>query len=234
LTAIKIAIAHPTHVFSPEADLRVFGDEMLQELRCLGQVHSFADVPSCAYPAISDTMFFLFEKYLPDFTPELRQGWQILFDRVVNAIKLPMLNQERLLKKAKQFLDLISGEQAWEPEDKERRWKEIRDQVKATGTYTHTYEELAYGTQVAWRNASKCVGRIAWNNMVVHDRRHVIDPDEMFRECQEQVQFATNGGNLQITMTVFRPKLPKERWGPRFWNSQLYRLQHTNNPMAAF
>lgn len=168
-------------------------------------------------------MFVLFEKYLPDFTPELRQSWQVLFDRVVNVIRLPMLNQERLLKKAKQFLDLIAGEQAWEPEDKERRWKEIRDEVKASGTYTHTYEELAYGAQVAWRNASKCVGRIAWNNMVIRDRRHVTNPDAMFRECQEHVQFATNGGNLQITMTVFRPKLPKERWGPRFWNSQLYR-----------
>jgi sulfite reductase alpha subunit-like flavoprotein/nitric oxide synthase oxygenase domain/subunit/hemoglobin-like flavoprotein len=198
-------------------------DEMLQELRFLGQVHNFADVPSCAYPAISETMFALFEKYLPNFTPELRQAWQTLFDRVVNVIKLPMLNQERLLKKAKQFLDLISGEQAWEPEDKERRWKEIREEVKATGIYTHTYEELAYGAQVAWRNASKCVGRIAWNNMVIRDRRHITNPDEIFRECQEHVQFATNGGNLQITMTVFRPKLPKERWGPRIWNSQLYR-----------
>ncbi|BAY07543.1 nitric oxide synthase oxygenase [Calothrix sp. NIES-2098] len=205
-------------------------DNMLQELRFLGQVHSFADVPSCAYPAVSDTMFVLFEKYSPNFTPELRQAWQILFDRVVNVIKLPMLNQERLLKKAKQFLDLISSEQAWEPEDKERRWKEIRDEIKATGTYTHTYEELAYGTQVAWRNASKCVGRIAWNNMVVRDRRHVSDPDEMFRECQEHVKFATNGGNLQITMTVFRPRLPKERWGPRFWNSQLYRYAAYEQP----
>jgi len=198
-------------------------DEMLQKLRFLGQVHSLADVPSCAYPAISDTMFVLLEKYLPNFTSELRQGWEILFERVVNVIKLPMFNQERLLKKAKQFLDLISSEQAWEPEDKERRWKEICDEVKATGTYTHTYEELAYGAQVAWRNASKCVGRIAWNKMVIRDRRHVTDPDEMFRECQEHVKFATNGGNLQVTMSVFRPKLPKERWGPRFWNSQLYR-----------
>ena len=205
-------------------------EEMLQELRFLGQVHSFAEVPSCAYPAISDTMFILFDKYLPNFTPELRQGWQILFDRVVNVIKLPMLNQERLLKKAKQFLDLISGEQAWEPEDKERRWKEIREEVHATGTYTHTYEELAYGTQAAWRNASKCIGRIAWNNMVVRDRRHVTDLDEMFRECQEHVKFATNGGNLQITMTVFRPRQPKERWGPRFWNSQLYRYAAYKQP----
>ncbi|HBB31497.1 MAG TPA: nitric-oxide synthase [Cyanobacteria bacterium UBA8803] len=198
-------------------------DEMLQELRFLGQVHSFADVPSCAYPAIADTIFVLFERYLPDFTPELQQGWQIVLDRVVNVVKMPMLNQERILKKAKQFLDLISSEQAWEVEDKERRWQEIKEEVKATGTYTHTYEELAYGTQVAWRNASKCVGRIAWNNMVVRDRRHVTDPDEMFRELQEHAQFAANGGNLQITMTVFRPRQPKERWGPRIWNSQLFR-----------
>lgn len=198
-------------------------DEMLRELRFLGQVHSFADVPSCAYPAIGDTMFTLFEKYVPDFSPEVRQGWSILLERVISVVKLPMLNQERLLKKAKQFLELISGEQAWEPEDKERRWKEIREEVKATGTYNHTYEELAYGAQVAWRNASKCVGRIAWNNMVIRDCRHVTDPDEMFRECREHVKFATNGGNLQITMSVFRPKLPKERWGPHFWNSQLYR-----------
>ncbi len=198
-------------------------EEMLQELRFLGQVHSFAEVPTCAYPAITDTLFTLFEKYLPDFTPELRHGWLTLLDRVVNVIKMPMLNQERILKKAKQFLDLISSEQAWELEDRERRWKEIKEEVHATGTYTQTYEEIAYGTQVAWRNASKCVGRISWNNMVVRDRRHVTDPDEMFRECQEHVKFATNGGNLQITMTVFRPKQPKERWGSRFWNSQLYR-----------
>ncbi|MCC5664889.1 nitric oxide synthase oxygenase [Nostoc sp. CHAB 5784] len=205
-------------------------DEILRELRILGQVHSFADVPSCAYPAISETMFALFERYVPNLTPELRQGWATLLDRVINTIKLPMLNKERLLKKAKQFLDLISLEQAWEPEDKERRWKEIREEVKATGTYTHTYEELAYGTQVAWRNASKCVGRIAWNNMVVRDRRHVTNPDEMFRELQEHVQFATNGGNLQITMTVFRPKQPKERWGTRIWNSQLYRYAAYEQP----
>ena len=198
-------------------------EEMLQELRSLGQVHRFAEVPSCTYPAIGETMFALFERYLPNFTPALRQGWATLLDRVINVVKLPMLNQERFLKKAKQFLDLISSEQAWELEDKERRWKEIREEVQATGTYAHTYEELAYGTQVAWRNASKCVGRISWNNMVVRDRRHVTDPDEMFRECQEHVKFATNGGNLQITMTVFRPKQPKERWGSRFWNSQLYR-----------
>ncbi|MHC5832227.1 MAG: nitric oxide synthase oxygenase, partial [Nostoc sp.] len=76
---------------------------------------------------------------------------------------------------------------------------------------------------LAWRNASKCIARIQWNNMVVRDRRHITDPDEMFRELEEHLRFATNGGNIQITMTVFRPKQPKERWGPRIWNPQLIR-----------
>ena len=205
-------------------------DEMMRELRFLGQVHSSAGVPSCAYPAISDTMFVLFEKYVPDFSPELRQAWQTLFDRVTNVIKLPMLNEERVLKKAKQYLDQIATEQEWEPEDRARRWVEIQEEVNATGTYTHTYEELAYGAQLSWRNASKCIARIQWNNMVVRDRRHVTDPDEMFRELEEHLRAATNGGNIQITMTVFRPKQPKERWGPRIWNSQLIRYAAYKQP----
>lgn len=198
-------------------------DELLRELRFLGQLHGNVGVPSCAYPAISDTMFVLFEKYVPDFTPELRQAWQTLFDRVTNIMKLPKLNEERLLKKANQYLDQIATEQAWEPEDRTRRWAEIQEEVKATGTYTHTYEELAYGAQLSWRNASKCIARIQWNNMVVRDRRHVTDPDQMFQELEEHLRHATNGGNIQITMTVFRPKQPKEIWGTRIWNSQLIR-----------
>jgi sulfite reductase alpha subunit-like flavoprotein/nitric oxide synthase oxygenase domain/subunit/hemoglobin-like flavoprotein len=198
-------------------------DELLRELRSLGQLHGSVGVPSCAYPAISDTMFVLFEKYIPDFSPELRLAWQTLFDRVTNVMKLPKLNEERLLKKARQFLNIIATEQAWEPEDQARRWQEVQEEVQATGTYTHTYEELTYGAQLAWRNASKCIGRIQWNNMVVRDRRHVTEPDEMFQELLEHLRLGTNGGNIQITMTAFRPKQPKERWGPRIWNPQLIR-----------
>jgi sulfite reductase alpha subunit-like flavoprotein/nitric oxide synthase oxygenase domain/subunit/hemoglobin-like flavoprotein len=198
-------------------------DQMLQELRQLGQLHSMVGTPSIAYPALAECMFALFEKYVPDFTPELRQAWQTLFDRTANVMKQPKLNEERLLKKAAQFLELIATEQAWAREDKARRWAEIQEEIRATGTYTHTYEELAYGAQVAWRNTSKCIGRIQWNNMVVRDCRHVTEPDGIFQELLEHLRFATNSGNIQIVMTVFRPKQPKERWGPRIWNSQLIR-----------
>lgn len=210
-----------------ELDLNKFESLILQLLKM--EVKSFGDVPSCAYSAIGDNLLLKIEKYIPNFIP-LRQAWQRLIKRAVNVVKQSKLSEERLFKKAKQYLDLISSEQAWKQSEKERRWQEILQEIHATGTYTHTYEELAYGTQVAWRNASKCVGRIAWNNMVVRDCRHVTDPDAMFRECQEHVQLATNAGNLQITMTVFRPKQPKERWGPRFWNSQLYRYAAYKQP----
>ncbi|MBD2498596.1 nitric oxide synthase oxygenase [Nostoc sp. FACHB-280] len=205
-------------------------DELLLELRLLGQIHGSVGVPSCAYPAISDTMFVLFEKYVPNFSPELRRAWQTLFNRVTNVMKLPKLNEERLLKKAEQFLEVIASEQGWEPEHRARRWAEIQAEIKATRTYNHTYEELAYGAQLAWRNASKCIGRIQWNNMVVRDCRHVTDPDEMFQELLEHLRLGTNGGNVQVIMTAFRPKLPKERWGPRLWNSQLLRYAAYEQP----
>ncbi|MDB9527480.1 nitric oxide synthase oxygenase [Oscillatoria sp. CS-180] len=198
-------------------------ERLLIELRHLGRIHGNAGVPSFAYGAISDVMLILFEKYVPDFDDDLRQAWRTLIDRVSNVIKLPKLNEERLLKKAKEFLTTISDEQAWEESDREQRWQDIQAEVQATGTYTHTYEELAYGAQVSWRNASKCVGRIQWQNLVVRDCRHITDPDDMFRELEEHLRLATNGGNIQITMTAFRPKLPQERWGPRIWNPQLIR-----------
>ena len=205
-------------------------EQLLDELRHLGRLHSNAGVPSFAYPAIGEVMITLFERHVPGFDDSLRQAWLILIDRVSNVIKLPKLNEERLLKKAREFLQVIADEQAWEEADREQRWQEIQAEVQATGTYTHTYEELAYGAQLSWRNASKCIGRIQWQNLMVRDRRHVSDPDAMFRELEEHLRLATNDGNIQITMTVFRPKLPQERWGPRLWNPQLIRYAADEMP----
>lgn len=213
---------------SGEIDFEEFEDLLVQQLS--SQMNQFSDIPSAAYPAMIDVLFELFEDLIPDFTPDLRQAWQVLLERFANVIRLPKLNEERVLKKAEQFLGTIASEQAWEPEDHTRRLQEIQAEVQATGTYTHTYEELAYGAQLAWRNASKCVGRIQWNNMVVRDCRHVSDPDAMFQELEEHLRLATNGGNVQVTMTVFRPKQPQERWGPRIWNPQMIRYAAYETP----
>lgn len=199
------------------------GDRALGTLRHLAAVHTEFMVPPEAYAAITPPMMEVMRRHYPEFTDELKRGWHVLLQRVVHILAQPMINRRRMLSNAKQWLDTIAGEQEWPAEDKERRWSEIVREVNATGVYTHTYEELAYGAQVAWRNAPKCIARISWRNMIVRDLRHVSDPDEMFRESVEHVRMGINGGNMQIVMNVFRPKRPKERWGPRIWNSQYLR-----------
>ena len=200
------------------------GRDVMRDLRDLSRIHAHVGVPPEAYPKIAGPMMTIMKRHIPNFTPELERGWATLLGRVINVLKQPMVNRNRMLAQAKEFLGVVSGEQGWEPADATRRWAEIEREVHATGTYTHTYEELAYGAQLAWRNSSKCVGRIAWRNMIVRDLRHVTDPDAMFRECVEHLRMGTNGGNMQIVMNVFRPKKPMERWGPRIWNSQYIRF----------
>lgn len=46
-------------------------------------------------------------------------------------------------------------------------------EIEKTGTYTHTFKELEVGAQLAWRNSSKCAGRITWSSLVVRDKREV-------------------------------------------------------------
>lgn len=200
------------------------GRDFLQELRDLSRVHTNFGIPPEAYIKLAEPLLTVMRQRVTDFSPEQEQAWRILLNRVNQVLQQPMLNQQQLLSQAKEFIDLISQELAWETADCERRWNEIEREVRATGTYTHTYEELAYGAQVAWRNSAKCIGRISWRNMIVRDVRHVSNPDEMFRECVEHLRIATNGGNVQIVMNVFRPKKPMERWGPRIWNAQYIRF----------
>lgn len=200
------------------------GQDTNQELRELARLHATVGVPPDAYAKITAPLLTVLRQRIPDFSPEQERAWEVLLNRVGNVLRQPMLNQQRILGQADEFIRLIADELAWEPADYERRWREVEREVRTTGTYTHTYEELAYGAQVAWRNAAKCIGRIAWRNMIVRDLRHVTDPDAMFEECAEHLRMATNGGNLQIVMNVFRPKKPTERWGPRIWNGQYVRF----------
>ena len=53
----------------------------------------------------------------------------------------------------------------------EPRLDQIRTQIDAIGTYAHTRQELVYGARMAWRNASRCIGRVYWNSLVVRDHR---------------------------------------------------------------
>ena len=49
----------------------------------------------------------------------------------------------------------------------EARWKVVQEEVAKTGTYQLTTTELVFGAKLAWRNASRCIGRIQWSKLQV-------------------------------------------------------------------
>jgi len=99
----------------------------------------------------------------------------------------------------------------------EARVADVLDQVRLTGTYEHTYDELRHGARLAWRNSSRCLGRDLWQSLEVRDMRQLNSAAEMFDAICEHIAIATNGGDLRAVMTLFRPD------GRRIWNSQFFR-----------
>ncbi|XP_033173190.1 nitric oxide synthase isoform X2 [Drosophila mauritiana] len=56
----------------------------------------------------------------------------------------------------------------------ETRWKQVRQSIETTGHYQLTETELIYGAKLAWRNSSRCIGRIQWSKLQVFDCRSAI------------------------------------------------------------
>ncbi len=125
-----------------------------------------------------------------------------------------------LLASAEQFiLQFYSEHQLRAPE---RRIRQVRHEIRASGTYRHTPDELAYGARVAWRNSSRCIGRLYWRSLRVRDRRDVIGADEIAAEGVKHLREAGNDGRIRPMITVFAPDAPW-RPGPRILSSQLIR-----------
>jgi nitric-oxide synthase, bacterial len=98
----------------------------------------------------------------------------------------------------------------------------VRAQIERYGIYAHTTAELTFGARVAWRNSSRCIGRLYWRSLRVRDRRHVTGAEPLAAEAFAHLLEATNGGRVRPTVTVFAASTP-ERDGPRIWNEQLVR-----------
>lgn len=128
---------------------------------------------------------------------------------------------ETLLREARNYLELFHGESGSRDEI-EGRLAEIQAEISDSGTYWQTGAELAYGARIAWRNNARCIGRLHWQTLVVRDMRHLSTPEELFYELLEHILFATNGGKIRSTMTIFAPTGPGSP-GLRIWNPQLIR-----------
>ncbi|XP_022819321.1 nitric oxide synthase-like protein isoform X2 [Spodoptera litura] len=102
----------------------------------------------------------------------------------------------------------------------EARWKAVQEEVAKTGTYQLTTTELVFGAKLAWRNATRCIGRIQWSKLQVFDCRQVTTTSGMFEAICNHIKYSTNKGNIRSAITVF-PQRTDGKHDYRIWNSQL-------------
>jgi len=127
---------------------------------------------------------------------------------------------DSLLVIAERFITMFHSENQAGPPD--RRLRQVRREIETTGTYWHTPAELEFGARVAWRNSSRCIGRLYWHSLRVRDRREVTAAADIAAESIRHLRQATNGGRIRPVITVFAPDAPG-RPGPRILSSQLIR-----------
>lgn len=197
-------------------------DRLLPELRHR-DASQRRQLPTTPVEVLETPMLDLLEERVEGFDDSQRLAWRSLFTQLKKERRQPKTREDHVLQKATEYLTQFAEEWGWNEGDLNRRLAQVRAEIGATGSYTHTYEELAFGAQLAWRNSSKCVGRMQWKNLLVRDMRHIQGPDEIYEECLEHLRVANNGGRLQSVMSIFRPRRAGENWGPRIWNSQLLR-----------
>jgi nitric-oxide synthase len=127
---------------------------------------------------------------------------------------------DRLLDSAEQFITLFHQENHLG--SPERRVRQVRREIEFSGSYWHTPAELTFGARVAWRNSSRCIGRLYWHSLRVRDRREVTSAADIAAESVTHLREATNGGRIRPMITVFAPDAP-DRPGPRILSPQLVR-----------
>lgn len=148
-----------------------------------------------------------------------------------SSITQPLLDhalQEEVCREAEAYVRLFHEECGLLDETAERV-AEIRAEIERTGTYQQTSAELTYGARLAWRNNTRCIGRLHWQTLVVRDMRHLTTAEELFQALLDHLRFATNHGKIRSTMTVFAPAQPG-REGIQIWNPQLIRYAGYRQP----
>ncbi|MFM7817801.1 MAG: nitric oxide synthase oxygenase, partial [Verrucomicrobiota bacterium] len=77
---------------------------------------------------------------------------------------------------AREFISQYQSETGKEGTDIDPagRMGRVEQELASTGTYTHTTSELEWAGRVAWRNSTRCVGRLYWKSLRVLDARDAI------------------------------------------------------------
>ncbi|WP_227872166.1 nitric oxide synthase oxygenase [Paenibacillus albus] len=129
----------------------------------------------------------------------------------------------QLLHEAETYLKQYGSELSIADSSIAARLNQIASEIEATGTYTQTSEELAYGAKLAWRNSNRCIGRLFWDSLIVQDARSAQTAADVAGGVFRHMEYATNGGKILPTITIFAPSVDAEKPRIRLWNDQLVR-----------
>lgn len=137
---------------------------------------------------------------------------------MINTIKCSTFEKE---EEAISFVRQFYEETGRSDNQRDDRITEIVASLNQTGQYTHTIEELTYGARVAWRNNSRCIGRLFWESLEVIDARTANTEEAIAEQLMRHVSYATNDGRIRPVITVYAPELNGRQI--RIWNHQLIR-----------
>ena len=127
---------------------------------------------------------------------------------------------EEARKWLEQFYSETVGMSSGSSDAFDSRCAEVRKQIRDGQLDYLTREELEYGAKVAWRNSTRCIGRLAWANLVVRDLRHLNTPEQVFAALVDHIKLSTNGGRIVPMISVFA-SVSVEKLRVRIWNRQL-------------
>jgi nitric-oxide synthase, bacterial len=141
-------------------------------------------------------------------------------DALASAAAHDANTSESVWSQAEPFIRLFYAEDPSADGRLGDRLAEVYREIAATWTYRHTTAELTFAARVAWRNSSRCIGRLYWRRLQVRDRRDVTTSAEIAAESIAHLREATNGGRIRPIITVFAPDTPACP-GPRIISPQL-------------
>ncbi|MEW9700863.1 nitric oxide synthase oxygenase [Paenibacillus sp. SI8] len=131
-------------------------------------------------------------------------------------------HQLQSLEAAQAFIVECYGELGKASDETEARLLAVKQRIRDQSHYEHTSEELLHGAKMAWRNSNRCIGRLFWETLRVHDARHIETEAQMAEALFQHIETATNGGKIRPVITIFPPEQGIET---RFhiYNDQLIR-----------
>lgn len=147
---------------------------------------------------------------------------------VTAPLLLDQTLQGEIFREAGEYIRLFHTECGFLDETAARLAK-IQAEIKQTGTYRQTDAELTYGARLAWRNNTRCIGRLHWQTLTVRDLRHLATAEEICLALLDHLRFATNNGKIRSTMSIFAPASPGQE-GIQIWNPQLIRYAGYRQP----